>query len=539
MLDPKLLASYNATRTTRHTGVFCHAPFVSMNFAQNGDVTACCYNRKYVLGAYPAATLDEIWHGEAAQRLRVAMRRNDLPQGCNLCLSQFWSGNFSGLRARSFDHLVDTVSVDDAGPGLQYPRLMEFEISNVCNLECTMCNGFFSSLIRRNREKLPALENPYDDDFVTQLEGFIPHLTEARFLGGEPFLISTYYKIWERIGALNPRVRVAITTNGTIVNDRVKSVLDKLNASIIMSIDSLSRDTYESIRLNADYDTVMRNIEFFRDYTAQHGNELSFAVCPMRQNWQELPDIVRYCNARNIGVFFNTVVYPNAASFHCMAHAELAHVVETLDAARFTAVSDLQSANEDHYRDLIRQLNGYLAPKANSCALERHDIIGSQRALAVFPRGAASVEHDHAEHTVSVKANSSEEFRVVSGAVSFERGRRYVVQFRARGLRPCEVTITAGRPNPWQPAGVNMRFGLVESWQAFEFEFTATADADAGHFVIVSDKNTVGFELSEFTFRTIPREPADGEETTAPTNAAAPVFVTFFQKLSRSAMRLR
>jgi MoaA/NifB/PqqE/SkfB family radical SAM enzyme len=70
-----------------------------MNFAQNGDVTVCCYNREYVLGTYPRNTLGEIWHGPRAAELRAAMSDNALPPGCELCLSQLRSANFSGLGA--------------------------------------------------------------------------------------------------------------------------------------------------------------------------------------------------------------------------------------------------------------------------------------------------------------------------------------------------------------------------------------------------------------------------------------------------------
>src|SRR6185295_19977224 len=108
-------------------------------------------------------------------------------------MSQFESANFAGLRARSFDDLSeDRYALADGVP-FAYPKLMEFEISNVCNLECTMCTGFFSSSIRHNREHLPPIKTPYDDAFVRQLEPFVPHLKAARFLGGEPFLIRTYY----------------------------------------------------------------------------------------------------------------------------------------------------------------------------------------------------------------------------------------------------------------------------------------------------------------------------------------------------------
>ena len=66
---------------------------------------------------------------------------------------------------------------------------MEFSISNVCNLECVMCNGNFSSAIRAHRDQLPPAKSVYSNAFDPVLRSILPHLFRAKFLGGEPFLI--------------------------------------------------------------------------------------------------------------------------------------------------------------------------------------------------------------------------------------------------------------------------------------------------------------------------------------------------------------
>ena len=186
--------------------------------------------------------------------LRRYMKGMDLPKGCEICYAQFESRNFSGLRARLYDHLAEELYPERDGRFLPMPKVMEFEISNVCNLECAMCSGYWSSAIRANREKLPPLKSPYDEDFVKQLEAFIPHLQEAKFLGGEPFLIKTYYQIWDLIIRLNPGIAVSITTNGTILNPRIKEMLEHLRVWIVMSMIRWTRKIMNSIRVK------MRNL---------------------------------------------------------------------------------------------------------------------------------------------------------------------------------------------------------------------------------------------------------------------------------------
>jgi len=144
-----------------------------------------------------------------------------------------------------------------------YPIRLEFELSNKCNLECAMCSGVFSSSIRANREGKPPLPQMYDSNFVEQLKPFIPHLKQAKFLGGEPFLIDIYYDIWELFIKSNPSCEIIITTNGTVFTNKVQRVLENLNCQIIVSLDSVTKDTYEGIRVNAVMERTLDHLDKF------------------------------------------------------------------------------------------------------------------------------------------------------------------------------------------------------------------------------------------------------------------------------------
>jgi len=359
MLDKEILRDYNRYRKTRNKQIFCHAPFTSLNFEQNGNATVCCYNRKHILGTYPRDTIRDMWFGESAEQLRNFMKKNHLPLGCELCYDQFQSRNFAGLRANSYDSFADLVYFEKKGRFFSMPKVMEFEISNVCNLECTMCNGYFSSSIRRNREKLDPLVNPYDDSFVDQLKAFIPYLVEARFLGGEPFLINIYYDIWDLISKLKPDTQIRITTNGTILNDRVKNLLEKINVNIIVSIDSLEEENYERIRANAKFKKLMANFSYFKDYTIRKDTGLCVTVCPMQQNWHELPNFLRFCNERNIYLYFNTVTYPPEATLQTLGFEELCKIVDYLKSFHSYEKNLVEKSNNSQYRDVVNQISFY------------------------------------------------------------------------------------------------------------------------------------------------------------------------------------
>lgn len=375
MLDPSLSKEYNKTRKVANRDLFCHAPFTSINFEQNGHATVCCYNRSYVLGKWPQQSLDEIWMGEQAQNIRREMvRGRALPAGCEICAEQFSSRNFGGLKARIYDRYAEKRYPVQKGRFVQMPKVMEFELSNVCNLECSMCNGYFSSTIRKNREALPALQSPYTSAFVEQLRPYIPTLQEAKFLGGEPFLIDIYYEIWELIAEVKPELEIHITTNGTILNQRVKDLLERMNVSIIVSIDSLKKDTYEGIRKHAKFDRVREHLDWFAAYVKRKKNMLNLAVCPIRDNWRDLPGILQYCNKVGANVYFNTVLHPESLAIRSMSYPELQEVRDFMERQKIKRDSDQQNHNARMWDSLLNQVKAWEEDSRSQYEDERRSI---------------------------------------------------------------------------------------------------------------------------------------------------------------------
>ena len=363
------LKRFAETRPEQACWAQCHAPYESMYFGTRGEVIACCYNRANPLGHYPKQSLRQIWDGKAARAMREGMMSdNSLPEGCHLCASQVMADNFGGLHAAQYDQYAGEPPAPPEGllrrvltrRDKTYPKLMEFELSNSCNLECVMCHGGFSSSIRKNREGLPPIENPYDERFAKQLEEFIPHLEDAKFLGGEPFLVGVYYDIWDRIIKLNPECVNHITTNGSIMNPRIRKTMEALGrVEITMSIDSLVRETYDKIRINSDYDKVRKSIEYYAKVCRAKGRWLGFATCPMTLNWKEMPDLVRYCNEHEHTIYFNTVVFPRFVSLRHQPSDQLAKIVDVYRAVDLPTGHWLLDCNRKAFEDLTNQIESW------------------------------------------------------------------------------------------------------------------------------------------------------------------------------------
>ena len=158
-----------------------------------------------------------------------------------------------------------------------------------------MCDGFLSSGIRKNRDKLPKLPMHYNDNFVEQLKEYIPHLEELRFNGGEPFLHKIVHKICMLVSEINPKLQINMATNGMVYNKRVQEILDKCDIRMNISIDGFTKETYEKVRLGAKYETTLKNIERFIEIKKQEKSDLPMVgvnFCKTKFNEHEEEDFI-------------------------------------------------------------------------------------------------------------------------------------------------------------------------------------------------------------------------------------------------------
>ncbi len=372
-LDLETLRAYNRSRNLSvNKRLVCHAPFKNMYFNVTGTVGACWLRfagPEPDPDRYPDRTIHEIWFGDRYNRLREHLRRGDFGYKCNVCEDNLRHGNFVTVLARAYDNTYR------AG---RYPVMMELELDNTCNLECIMCNGVLSSSIRVNREKKPRIRSPYDQTFVTQLEEFIPHLHEARFNGGEPFLSNVNFQVWERMIEMNPRIRIVVATNGTVLNERVRNLLARGSFHINLSIDSIDRTTYEAIRRNASFEETMDHIRFFDRYCKERGTAFVVLLNPMRMNWQEIPDFVRFFNRMNVAIWFNTIYRPYHLSLWNLDPEELGKIHGELSRHDFPVIEgkgNHSHHNRNVYRSLVEQIRTWCEEPLAERREVRHDIL--------------------------------------------------------------------------------------------------------------------------------------------------------------------
>jgi len=292
-------------------GTLCCAPFTSMYFGHRGIISACCSNRTKILGTYPEKNLLEIWNSKERDQLQKDLQSFKFSLGCDQCKKLFTAGNFTSLKIPHHDIPGNNYK------NLKYPFKLNFELDNKCNLMCIMCSGKFSSKILKYREKKPDYISPYlTDNFFNELKPFLDNAGHLDFYGGEPFLIDIYFKILDYVQKHNPNIQIYIQTNGTIASKKVLDYIKDLQINLSISMDSVIEETYEKIRIGANYKSVVKNIDSFYNIIKNTNRQLYMSPILSNLNYTELADFYYFSSKYDIKLYFHDLTTPKDLSVY-------------------------------------------------------------------------------------------------------------------------------------------------------------------------------------------------------------------------------
>ena len=221
----------------------CLAPWHSILVRFNGDIVPDgVYRKRY--GNVLESPLNTVLNSITASHTRESFLQGHLPPECESC----------ALKEASVGHSRRMFFKDLLNPMLEntnnsYTKnfndimFLEFNMSNICNLKCRMCNGISSSAWVKDELKLAKMnkdfERPVDHPefgYTNKSEEIIQRLFEdptpfmnLRYLsikGGEPYMEPANKTILKKFIDLGIAKNVTLdwTTNGTMVDDEVQEL---------------------------------------------------------------------------------------------------------------------------------------------------------------------------------------------------------------------------------------------------------------------------------------------------------------------------
>ena len=304
----------------------CYAPWHSILVRFNGDIVPDgVYTKRY--GNVLESSLNDVLNSITASYTKDSIRSGVLPPECEQCaLKEASVGHSRRLFFRDILNPMLEGNQNDYSKNFHDIMFLEFNMSNICNLKCRMCDGINSSAWVKDELKLAEdgniLQRRINDPefgYTNKSEQIIERLFEdptpfmnLRYLsikGGEPYMEPANKKILQKFIDLGIAKNVTLdwTTNGTIVDEEVHELAKQYgHTKWTVSIEGTD-GLYEYIRGGKNFTFAQLN-ENLKHYDF---DRIIIAVTVMAYNIAHLDKIQSWYDGAkqdNWSIYFNNVV---------------------------------------------------------------------------------------------------------------------------------------------------------------------------------------------------------------------------------------
>ena len=189
------------------------------------------------------------------------------------------------------------------------PRSIQIECTTRCNLKCTMCEISYWT------EKGGDLEAAN----LRHMLAHLPHLKRVDLTGiGEALMNRGFFDALQLFKSRG--VYVTFNDNFTLMTEEASRRTVQLGVDqIFISLDGSTKETYERIRVGANFDKVIANAKRLIRIKRELGRKrpevkINTVVCA--ENYRELSGIVELAHDLGIGMvqFVNVIVFENTAN---------------------------------------------------------------------------------------------------------------------------------------------------------------------------------------------------------------------------------
>jgi MoaA/NifB/PqqE/SkfB family radical SAM enzyme len=174
-----------------------------------------------------------------------------------------------------------------------FPPMVVLEITNVCNADCIHCpHTLFSKDVNYKPKHMnwELFEKIVDE--VSAYENIIFRLLSD----GEPMMHPRFLEMLEF--AKNKGIApINFITNGMFLDENAaKRIIDAKIDVVEISLDALTKPTYQKIRKGLDYDTVISNVHRFIDMKnkSKAGTKILVSVIDQPEASLEIQDFIDY-----------------------------------------------------------------------------------------------------------------------------------------------------------------------------------------------------------------------------------------------------
>jgi len=306
---------------------FCILPWIHLHVAQNGRVSPCCNNNRY-LGNVQEQYVKDIWEGEKFEALREQFANNIPDKRCAHCYNIEKSGKKSLRQISNKKYTKNLIRVEENNPE---PIYLDIRFSNICNFKCKTCwhgnsSAWFEEGSKRNASDeriIKAFTNSFDELFK-----YLDDVKEIYFAGGEPLIMEEHYQILEELERRELfDIELRYNTNFSNLNFKDKNILNiwkKFNKiHVSASIDAAFKLGQE-IREGFNWEQFIANRKQMIDVAPEIYFEITPTISSLNINWiGELHQLLVEENLMELNhIYLNILERPRHFNIQSLSKAE-------------------------------------------------------------------------------------------------------------------------------------------------------------------------------------------------------------------------
>lgn len=283
---------------SNYYGFSCATMLNHLEVVRGGDVWCCCTTFMGIgLGNMMKSSVEKVWRSTLHKILCLSTENHTYT---------FCDKSMCPLFVNKRPSIQNGAPEEDYRIMESMPKAVAIGYDSSCNLICRTCRDKICVATGKETEQL----NGITDMVIEKL------LPEAEFLvlagDGEVFVSRAYEKIYNS-DKTDDMKYIRILSNGTLFSKKKWekfAVHKKGKIMLTFSIDAATKETYEKIRRNGNFDILKKNMEFaseLRRMGRVSFLRLNFVV--QKENYKEMIPFVEW--AENLGadaVFFTKVL---------------------------------------------------------------------------------------------------------------------------------------------------------------------------------------------------------------------------------------
>lgn len=262
---------------------FCSWPFEYLYLDNyKGDVALCPWMQKEVIhiGNLFKQSFNEIWNGDAANRLRESIKKGDFSI-CRIDGCPFLQNNNLPERSAEF---IKSYHV------LETPSVVNLAYDFMCNQYCETCR-------KKKWEPILPLYKNYMDKIHEQIAPILNKAKEISTSGhGDPFASPYMMKVLHNLKPSSHNIRLLIETNGVYCDKKHWDQLYHLHncyIELIITNNSYDKFIYDHISRGGNYKKLIENLNYIRSLRKSGViNRFALTMVIQDRNFREIPSFI-------------------------------------------------------------------------------------------------------------------------------------------------------------------------------------------------------------------------------------------------------